>query len=274
MACSPPDSLAREMNTKTLTAAVLGLLCTLASLSARAYDPDDTFVAVAGNMPLILTVPHDGGDSIGWVGVRTQGTNVRDVGTRDLAEEVADLIQKKSGRRPYLVIAKISRKFIDVNRAEPEAIESPDAAPAYRAYHARVAAYVAEVSEKFPKGALLVDVHGQSEEPDTVFRGTGSGKTVRSLTKKYGNAAIQGEGSIVGLLQEKGYRVFPGVQEASLKEHPHFNGGYTVSRYGSNTATGIDAIQLEFGKNLRNTSRLPEDLADVLLRFMGKYVPE
>jgi N-formylglutamate amidohydrolase len=262
------------MNRKTLAAWLVGMLCVLPPFSAHAYEPENTFVASAGSMPLILTVPHDGGDSIGWVGVRTQGTNVRDVDTRDLAEEVAEVIQKKTGKRPYLVIAKISRKYIDVNRPEEDAIESPDAAPAYRAYHAKVAAYVAEVSAKYPKGALLIDVHGQSEEADTIFRGTGSGKTVKALLKKYGNSAIQGEGSIVALLQEKGYRVFPSVQDSSLKEHPHLNGGYTVSKYGSNTATGIDAIQLEFGKNTRNNSRLPEDVSNALLAFMNKYVPE
>jgi N-formylglutamate amidohydrolase len=250
------------------------LACSLASFNAHAYDPGSTLIAGAGAMPLILTVPHDGGDSLGGLGVRTKGTNVRDVGTRRLAEEVADLIQKKTGKRPYLVIAKVSRKFVDVNRWEDDAIESPEAAPAYRAYHAKVASYVADVLAKYPKGSLLIDVHGQSEEPDTIFRGTADGKTVKALIRKFGNASIQGEGSIVALLQEKGYRVFPAPQDGSLKENPHFNGGYTVSRYGSNTATGIDAIQLEFGKATRTNPRLPEDVANVLLAFMNKYVPE
>lgn len=191
-----------------------------------------------------------------------------------LAEEIADLIQKKIGQRPYLVIAKIARKYMDVNRAQDEAVESPDAVPAYRAYHAQLARYVAEVASKYPKDALLIDEHGQSAQVDTIFRGTGSGRTVKALMSKFGKDSIQGEGSIVALLEAKGYRVFPGPQDVSLKEHPDFNGGFTAGKYGSNRPDGIDAIQLEFRKNTRNNSHLSEDVAGALLAFMSKYVPE
>ncbi len=240
--------------------------------NAYAYDPEDTVIAKQGSMPVILTVPHDGADTLGWISLRRKGATVRDVGTRDLAERTANLIEQQTGTRPYLVVAKFSRKYLDANRAEQDALESSDAIPAYRAYHSHIARFVAEVSERFPSGALLIDVHGQSDDPNTIFRGTRNGLTVKSLIKKHGNAAVQGQDSIIGALQGKGYQVFPTMETESLKEDSRFNGGYTVFAYGSNATNGINAIQIEFGRRSRENSRLAEDFTDAILVFMKKYL--
>ena len=196
---------------------------------------------------------------------------VRDTGTRDLAERVASRLEERLGKRPYVVIAKFSRKYLDANRPEQEAMESQDALPAYRAYHDQIAAFVAEVKGQFPSGALLVDVHGQSDDPNTTFRGTRAGLTAQSLLKRYGFPVLHGGKSITGVLAAKGYQVIPPVGAESLREDPRFNGGYTVSAYGSHRASGIDAIQLEFGKSHRANPHLAEDLAEALVVFMTQY---
>ena len=242
-------------------------------LKAHAYDPADTFIAKPGNMPLILTVPHDGENTLSFVSTRMQGATVRDAGTQDLAERTAELIEQKTGKRPYIVIAKINRKYLDVNRNEKEAFESPNAEAAYRAYHSQVAQYVAEVKDKFPSGALLIDVHGQSDAPDTIFFGTGSGLTVQALHKKFGDVAMHGESSIALTLEARGYQVFPPTKDSGTADDPRFNGGFTVRNYGSNKKNGIDAIQLEFGRNIRAHLKLPEDFEEAIVQFMSKYIP-
>lgn len=78
--------------------------------AAGAYDPAGTVLAAAGTLPLILTVPHDGADALGWIAARTRGAVVRDVGTRALAERVAAVLERRTGRRPYLVVALFSRR--------------------------------------------------------------------------------------------------------------------------------------------------------------------
>jgi N-formylglutamate amidohydrolase len=242
--------------------------------NAYAYNPDDVIIVKQGSMPVILTVPHDGGDPLNGVPKRTKGVTVRDLGTRALAERTASLIEERTGKNPYLVIAKFGRKYMDANRAEQDALESPGAVPAYRAYHMNIARFIAAMSERYPDGAILIDLHGQSKYPDTIFRGTRSGLTVTSLIKKHGKASIQGEGSILGTLQSRGYQVFPTLQDESIQEHPRFSGGYTVCSYGSHTGKGIDAIQLEFGKTSRANPRLPEDFADAILTFLQTYCNE
>jgi N-formylglutamate amidohydrolase len=238
------------------------------ALPAMAYDADALVTASKGDLPLILTAPHDGTESVGLVPTRTSGAMVRDVGTGELAQRAADIIEKKTGKRPYLVIARFSRKYIDANRAPEEAYESDAAAPAYRAYHDRIAAYVAEVKSRFPAGALLVDVHGQGQEANVIFRGTRNGVTARALMARSGPEALLGPKSLIGELAARGYRTNPAPDGSTLHEDRRFNGGYTVFKYGSQNPDGIDAIQLEFGSSLRMQHRLAEDLADCLIGVM------
>jgi N-formylglutamate amidohydrolase len=234
------------------------------------YDATAMVMASKGSLPLILTVPHDGGEVLGFMRARTNGAVVRDVGTRELAEKTASALQSKTGKRPYIVIAGFSRKYLDANRPQAEAMESESALPAYKAYHDQVAAYITEVKARFPDGGLLLDVHGQSEDPNTTFRGTRSGLTVKALLQGKGRACVQGPQSIIGVLAAKGYAVNPAVDTESLQEDPRFSGGYTVLTYGSQHPEGIDAIQLEFGKAHRANDKLADDLAEALLTFMTR----
>ena len=217
---------------------------------------------------MLLTVPHDGDEPLGTIASRSNGVSVRDEHTRDTAERVARALEKRTGKRPYLVIAKFGRKYLDANRPESEAMQSADALPAYRAYHDRVSSYVGELNRKFPDGALLVDIHGQGAEANTVFRGTRGGLTTKRLVDRFGPKALQGSDSIIGLLAAKGYAVNPAIDAQSPGEDPRYRGGYTVFHYGSQNPAGIDAIQLELGFRQRASERFAEDLAEALVTFM------
>lgn len=254
------------MRCTALAAAILALTPAF----CPAYDPASTVVSSKGTLPLILTVPHDGGEFLGLMQQRKKGVVLRDSGTRELAERTASMLESKSGKRPYLVIARFSRKYLDANRSEEEAMESKDALPAYRAYHDQIAAYISEVKAKFPDGSLLVDVHGQSEDPNTTFRGTRAGLTTKALLSRSGKDCLQGSKSITGVLATKGYAVNPPAEAPALQEDRRFAGGYTVFHYGSHRPEGIDAIQLEFGKAHRANTRLADDLAETLLAFMNQ----
>jgi N-formylglutamate amidohydrolase len=220
------------------------VLAALAAPSVRAYDAASMIDARAGSLPLLLTVPHDGMQTLGMVAPRSQGEKVRDMNASLLAERIAAAIEKRTGKRPYVVIAKFSRKYLDANRPEAEAMESPDALPAYRAYHDQVKAYVAELKAKFPRDALLVDVHGQGAESNTTFLGTRGGLTSKRTLDRIGSLP--------------------------LREDARYSGGYTVFEYGSHKAGGIDAIQLEFGLSQRNSAAFAEDVAEALLKLMNQ----
>lgn len=273
---STSEFRSRECFTMLFRLTFILLIATASCGAARAYDTASMVVASAGTLPLILTVPHDGDAALGSTPVRVPGRSAqdkfsRDSGTRALAEQIASRLEASLGKRPFIVIAGFSRKYLDANRTQQDAMQSPHALPAYRAYHDQIAAFVAEAKRRFPAGALLVDVHGQGDEPDIIFRGTRAGLTTTALLKRFGATALRGEDSLLGILEAKGYQVHPPVAASTLKEDPRFAGGYTVFAYGSHQPLGIDAIQLEFGTRVRKNTQLPLDVADALYKFMRHH---
>jgi N-formylglutamate amidohydrolase len=171
------------------------------------------------------------------------------------------------------VAARFNRKYIDANRPEAEAIESPDAKFAYDAYHYRIRQFIAQVKERFPRGAVLLDMHGQSEDPGVLHRGTQNGATVADLLRSRGPAALTGPNSILGVVQSKGYKVFPpNTTLGNPPEDRRYNGGYTVRTYGSGGPDGLDAIQLEVGRDLRRDTQFIAALGEAIVVFYKAYL--
>ena len=238
--------------------------------AAWGQTPEALVLSARGTLPLLLTAPHGGQLAVPGVPARDSGTHVRDVGTDTLAEQVATLLGQRLGARPSVVVARFGRRYIDANRSPAEAYESPQAQVTYDHYHAEVAAHVAALRASHPH-AVLLDIHGQSQVPDTTFRGTRAGLTTRRLLAREGVAALQGPNSLLGVLAAQGLRVHPPLESTTLKEDARYAGGYTVYRYGSHNPDGIDAIQLEFGRQQRENPQLAGHLTEALALFLKHH---
>jgi len=232
----------------------------------------------SGGLPIILSAPHGGGQPIPELGER-RGEGVgqfktrRDHHTDTLAERIAAGLEARLGEKPFVVIARFERKYLDVNRPPGAAYESSAAQPYYDAYHRALAAACRRVREIWGRG-LLLDIHGQGAEVETIYRGTVNGRTVRLLIERFGPAALSGSKSIFGYLEHKGYRVSPAA--ASREKELRYVGGYIVQTYGSHRGTAIDAMQLEFGTLLRrqhNLNGLAADVAEAIAVFARHYLP-
>jgi N-formylglutamate amidohydrolase len=205
-------------------------------------DPQTLVKIETGALPLVLSAPHGGKTDIPGLAVRTTGTTVQDTNTLQLAMAVQAQLLAKTGKKAYLVAALASRKYIDFNRPAEQAYESPLAAPVYEAYHTALKQAVAAAKVQSAPGALLVDIHGQSEDVTVAFRGTRDGETA-SLAHLYATP-----GGFLTALMTEGITVVPGSTTGA--ENLNFNGGYIVGIYGV-SAAGIQAVQLEFGFNYR-----------------------
>jgi N-formylglutamate amidohydrolase len=233
----------------------------------------DLVVARPGGLPILLTAPHGGLAPVPGVPPRKSGTTSTDGYTIELTEAVARHVEKALGKAPYVVAARFSRKYIDANRADHEAFEVPAARPAYDAYHGAIKRYVAELRERYPGGAVLVDVHGQSTEPEAVHRGTRDGATVAALVRRRGAEAVTGPQSLFGTLQARGYAVLPaGRSLIETREDPRYRGGHTVHTYGSSVGGGIDAIQVEVGAKLRRDPAFAAALADGIVALHNAHL--
>ncbi len=241
----------------------------------------------SGELPIILSAPHGGNlappdvpERVGE-GLEKGASGFftgRDTNTEELAREVADAIEKRFGKRPYLVASRVNRKFLDPNRPAKIAFESEAIEPVYNYYHQSLAKFCREVTNRFHVGVLL-DIHGQGSRADTVFRGTKDGLTVTRLRDKFGQAAHDGTDSLFGELQSRGWTVFPkltgDLSQPVDKEQSGYSGGYIVQTYGSHKSQPIDAMQLEFGMEYRTVTNRPKTavvLADALADYATTYL--
>jgi N-formylglutamate amidohydrolase len=255
-----------------LMAASLALAAQVVAGSALAADASSLILARAGNLPILLTAPHGGLQGVPEVPVRSRGTTLTDAHTIELAEAVSKHLGKALGAEPYLVAARFSRKYIDANRAEEDAFDSPQAKPVYDAYHGQIRQFIAQIKERFPQGGLLLDIHGQADDPGTLHRGTRNGTTVAALVRKHGSDALGGPQSVLGVVQARGYKVFPPNALGDPQEERRYNGGYTVHTYGSRSPHGLDAIQIEVGRDLRRDAGFIAALAEGITVFYRTYL--
>jgi N-formylglutamate amidohydrolase len=249
--------------------------------SAPPADLDNYLTVHAGTLPVVLSAPHGGRLPLPGVADRTgagveQFVTVRDVNTDLLAERFAAAIDKVLGGKPFLVVARFTRKHVDANRPAAGAYESAAARPYYDAYHAALKAYCASVRKGWGRG-LLLDLHGQAAKADTVFRGTVKLSSVALLRDRFGMKAVTGPDSLLGALAARRHTVFPPPDgPADAAEHPRFGGGHITRTYGAAGGTGLDAMQLEFGGNCTRANSLDataKDLAEALARFARTYLP-
>src|SRR5262245_55966698 len=105
----------------------LALACAFPALAADppAFKPLDYVTFQTGKIPILISAPHGGGKDVPGATPRTgeglaKGPSGfftgRDLGSEELAYAIAEAVEKKFGAKPYLVVAKFHRKFIDANR--------------------------------------------------------------------------------------------------------------------------------------------------------------
>lgn len=253
------------------------LAAALASGNAHAHE----LIEIAGGeLPVILTAPHGGMRNVPGCKERTAvGSRFAiapDYNTGQLARRIAEELKLLTGKSPYLVIAQFHRRHIDANRSPGEAFANPDCTTTYQDYHAAVRRYIDDIRMKYPR-AMLIDIHGQTVFRDAILRGTRYGNTVKTLLARAGAPAITGPDSLFGRFAALGYPIIPANDAAPTDrtEAGNYSGGYTVDRYGSHRRDGIDAMQIEFGRDLREAEMLEKtarDSAQAIAAFYERFL--
>ena len=250
----------------------------------QSAGPGEKLVFVQeGSVPIILSAPHGGRLPIPGTSARTgkdkdgqavkQFATVLDGGTEELTRTLGREIEFRLREKPHLVTARFTRSHADVNRPAGDAFEAETAKPVYEAYHAALQRARDRVEKDFKRGILL-DIHGQAHQADTIYRGTSKLSTVSHLVNRFGRGALTGPKSVLGAMQAAGYRVFP-AGDSTEPEQKGYTGGFIVRTYGSGSGGTVDAIQLELGANLRKAGQRDQvaaDLADAICRFAVEYL--
>jgi N-formylglutamate amidohydrolase len=234
-----------------------------------------------GGYPLLITCPHNGSQHPTSTPERpTQQPGCRnkkraDLFTRTIALGVFDSVQDSIGAAPSNVVARFHRRFIDANRPERCAFLAPGARPFYREYHRRIRRGIAKIKVDFPRRGLLVDIHGAADltdQPGThVLLGSDGGRSISRLLALDSKILWRRRG-LVRTLEAAGFGVIPA--NAGDPEHPNFDGGFTVRRYGAVNASGLDALQIEIVRSVREDAQqrkaLVQALAEGLIRLLAQ----
>jgi len=240
-----------------------------------------------GALPIVISAPHGGALEIPGSTPRTgDGLErkpggfvvARDGGTEELAGLVADCIEQRLGKRPWLVVNRAHRRYMDPNRRPEEAFEDAAAEAVYRRYHGALTEACTTMRQRHGTG-LVVDFHGQGSAAGTVFRGTGNGVSTALLLRRHGPRAVFGAESLCGELKSRGVLVHPGPLDGP--EQPGYTGGFITRHYGSAGGFDVAAVQLEFGAEYRAAAAregVAEVVADAIVAhavtFLGVRRPE
>jgi hypothetical protein len=255
---------------------------------------------IPGDLPLIISVPHDGDETPFQIQNRTcrNAETKRDLHTIELAEAIRAAFITKTGSAPHLIICHLRRRKLDVNRSiEDGACDNPLAMEAWQEYHDFIDSAAAKVTAVSSRG-LYVDLHAHGHtdqflelgyllDPeelrlsdddlnDSFFPDKTSIRHLYYSNKSKGDfcSMIRGEKSLGTLFESKGYPAIPSEGHPSPAEsQPFFRGGYSINFHGSTLGGSIDGIQIETNqKNVRDSQSSINKFADAFYDVMRDYL--
>ena len=219
-------------------------------------------------LPVLITAPHGGyqefSDQITTL-MEREGMNVvkeKDLFTLELSAEIDSTLRDRLNRKPHYVGALFHRKYIDANRTERAAEiaymhndNNHKGKDIYQKYHRTIKECIANILSVNQSGltnskALLLDIHGfnNSSRPSRcIVIGTRYGASCDSnmINERWTGLCF----IMRKILKQRNLcevLPIPGDPDDSL-----YSGAGTVELHGKEKNPLVNAIQLEFSRELR-----------------------
>ncbi len=292
------------------TAPLVTLCLSLLTLVAPAAEPTAEVARISasgfirhwpGELPVVLSVPHDGAAKPADIPDRPRGVTVRDSYAAALGHALRDALRERCGAAPPLIVCELSRKKVDCNREIGEgAAGQPKAEQVWREYHASIDEAEAAVLARSKHG-LYLDIHSHghpkprieigyllkaselrlSDERLDADKSVAARSSIRWLSQRTPakfSELLRGETSLGGLFAARGVAAVPSPREVLLLDDPYFNGAYDIEAHGSRDKSQLDAAQLEVPGPMRDTpahraataKAIAESLEAYFVRHFGK----
>ena len=251
---------------------------------------------IAGNLPVIISVPHGGSLTPEFMPDRIFGVTVRDGGTQEVARHMVEEFYKRTGKYPFVVLNNLHRKKLDANREEFEATaEDPVAGTAWNEYHAFIDSAVHLIRKNFGRG-LFIDLHGHNhpieqieigyrlEEEDLALSDSclnmkeivekSSMKNLLAESSHSHADIVRGRTSFGALFEKHAIPATPRPSVPVPQSAHFFGGGYNTYRHAVEDAGTMFGVQFELNKKLRRSSECEHTaavLVDVILEFLDHH---
>lgn len=253
---------------------------------------------IPGTLPIILSAPHGGTIKPSEIPARTYGTTVLDTGSYQLTQELTHELYRLTGRKPHVIVCRLSRTRLDANRAIKEAAQGNKwAEQAWNEFHTYIDASKSWVTQQCKKGHYFdIHTHGHSKvwaelgyrltstdlkKSDATLNSNASyakKSSIRHLasqsTLKFASL-LRGSTSLGSYIKGTKYEAVPSPQHPDPGGNSYFNGGYNTERHGSKNGGVIDGTQIENSSTILRvgSQRRPyaKSLALAMLRYVEKH---
>ena len=226
-----------------------------------------------GNMPIIITVPHDGTLAPSTFPDRT-GSSARAENTRKVAEQFAYFFNANSnGLYPHIIYNNISRSKLDPDLNQMDGAQGNSYANlSYGTYHSFLQTAIDSVEAYFDAGILLNLVeHNHSNQKVELgyllsasdldltnlqlnsYSAQSSVSQIADISTSSFAEVIRGYNSLGTLIVGRSYtsndvtysfEAVPTLDNPTIGSTDYSSGGYTIAQYGSSNGGKINGIDV------------------------------
>ncbi|MEO1415926.1 MAG: T9SS type A sorting domain-containing protein [Bacteroidota bacterium] len=253
----------------------------------------------AGNLPILISVPHGGYLQPAVIPNRncTGCSYSRDSYTQELSRLLSELLEQRTGCVPHMVINLLHRRKFDANRDIGDAADGDSTVEdSWYAYHQFLDSAKARMVQEFGRG-LFLDMHGHAHTIQRVELGYTLSRSELQLPDSILNQEfyveessikhlvsdnlrrlthaelLRGPQSLGSMLTQQGVPAVPSEDDPfPLTAEPYFSGGYNTQRHGSRGGGQIDGIQIECHQGIRFDSVARGAFADSLSLSLIRYI--
>ncbi len=267
-------------------------------LPGNSYFDSTGFIEyLAGNLPIIISVPHGGYLEPDSLPNCPNCAMVRDAYTQEIGRGLSEALYQETGCYPHVIINLLHRKKMDANRNLEEATGGfPLMEQAWYGYHRFIDSSKVQIVNNYDRG-LFLDLHGHGHDIQRIEIGYLLTKSELQLTYAELNTdefiqessihilatdnvqtlehadLLRGTHSFGTLLDDKGFPSVPSTSDPfPLANDPYFTGGYNTRRHGSIDQGDTDGMQLEFNQSIRFDSDIRAELIQDLSLTVIEYI--
>jgi hypothetical protein len=253
---------------------------------------------LAGDLPVIISVPHGGHLEPSEIPDREIGTNGHyDVLSQELARDIIEAFRRTTGKTPHVIINRLHRNKLDANREPADAAgDHPIALNAWEEFHQFIDGAEKEVAAVYGKG-LYIDLHGHRHTQQFVELGyllvagqlaltdhqmdstvqpseTSVGFLLHERTLPL-SSCVRGEASFGSLLEKQGYAAVPSAGRPAPNGKQYFSGGYNLERHSSFSGLPMCGLQVETPMNVREDEgerkKFAQAFAGTVMEFLKRH---